>query len=186
VIYVVCAPANKLDKKGRVSGWHFVPLVKKAKEEWRALLAPLKGKEVAHVISSDLDAESANLAGAELALPVKTHYVYRRFNFGRLHARDSGVADGALRSVEKLWEKNPDIPLRQGDSLTSYRKRFIKNFEKLLDEETNYLFVTDARTIAVIRGGFNPHSLISNGNPVDVTKIFKVQRSGGQTPHDKS
>jgi broad specificity phosphatase PhoE len=176
VLYLITAPANKLDKKNRISGWRFVPLDKKAKQEWRALLAPLKGREVANVISSDLDAESANLAGAELSLPVRTDYVYRRFNYGRLHARDMGIVDGALRTVQDSWKSNPDIPIREGDSLTSFRKRFVKNFEKLLDSSATSLFVTDSRTIHMIRGAFDPHAFIPNGNAIDPKKIFKVAK----------
>jgi len=176
VIYVMASPPNKLDKRGRVSGWRFVPLEPKAKQEWRTLLAPLKGK-VANVIVSDLDAEAGNVAGAELGVPVRTDYGYRRFNFGRFHARDSAIADGAIRAVEDKWKSNPDMPIREGDSLTSYRKRFVANFEKLLAKDSDCLFVTDARTIAVIRDGFNVHSLIPNGNPVNVKKIFKVQKN---------
>jgi broad specificity phosphatase PhoE len=168
VLYLITAPANKLDKKNRVSGWHFVPLDKRAKQEWRALLAPLKGREVANVVASDLDVEAANVAGSELGVPVRAEYEYRRFNVGRFHARDASVLDGALRITEDKWKSNPDVPVREGDSLTSYRKRFVKSFEKLLDKEGDHLFVTDARTIAVIRDGFNPHSLISKGNPVNV------------------
>jgi broad specificity phosphatase PhoE len=177
VLYLITAPANKLDKKNRVSGWHFIPLDKKAKQEWRALLAPLKGKEVANVISSDLDAESANLAGDELHLPVRTDYIYRRFNFGRFHARDAGVADGALRAMEAKWNTNADVPIREGDSLTSFRKRFVKSFEKLLNSPDTSLFVTDSRTIHMIRGAFDPHAFIPNGNAIDPKKIFKVRKS---------
>jgi broad specificity phosphatase PhoE len=177
LIYVVAAPQNKLEKRGRVCGWHFISLDKKAKEEWRGLLAPLKGKEIANVVASDLDREAANVAGSELGLPVRTDYQYRRFNFGRFHARDSVLADGAVRVVEEKWRDNPDIPLREGDSLTSYRKRFIESFKKLLDKEGDCLFVTDVRSIAVIRDGFNAHSLIPNGNPVNTKKIFVVKKN---------
>lgn len=176
MIYVLCTPINRLDRRGRVSGWHFVPLEKKAKQEWRALLSPLKGREIANVVASDLDMEAANVAGNELGIPVRVDFLYRRFNFGRFHARDSSVADGALRDAEKKWQSNPDIPVREGDSLTSYRKRFVANFNKLLDKETDCLFITDVRTIAVIRDGFNPHALIPNGHPVKRDKIFMVQR----------
>jgi broad specificity phosphatase PhoE len=176
MIYVLCVPQNKLDKRGRVSGWHFVPLERKAKQEWRALLAPLKGK-VSHVVSSDLDCEAGNVAGNELGVPVRTDYIYRRFNFGRFHARDSALADGAIRVVEEKWRNNPNVPLREGDSLTSYKKRFIANFEKLLDSGKTVLFITDSRSIAVIRDGFNPHSLVPNGNPVNTKKIFKVAKN---------
>jgi broad specificity phosphatase PhoE len=176
LIYVIASPQNKLDKKGRVSGWRFIPLEKKAKQEWRGLLEPLKGREIANVVASDLDSEAANVAGTELRIPVRTDYAYRRFNMGRFHARDAAVADGAIRAVEDKWRINPDIPLREGDSLSSYRKRFIANFQKLLDKDEDYLFVTDVRSIAVIRDKFDPHALVPNGNPVNPKKIFMVKR----------
>jgi broad specificity phosphatase PhoE len=176
MIYVLCTPANKLDKRGRVSGWHFVPLERKAKQEWRALLAPLKGRPINGVVASDLDMEAANVAGNELGIPVRTDYLYRRFNFGRFHARDAVVADGAIRAVEEKWKSNADVPIREGDSLTSFKKRFVANFEKLLAKEGDCLFLTDARSIAVIRDGFDPHALIPNGNPVKRDKIFMVKR----------
>ena len=177
VLYLITAPANKLDKKNRVSGWRFVPLDKKAKQEWRALLAPLKGREVANVIASDLDVEAANVAGSELRVPVRTEYEYRRFNFGRFHARDASVADGALRIAADKWKSNPDIPVREGDSLTSYRKRFVKSFEKLLESPNDSLFVTDSRTIHMIRGAFDPQAFIPNGNAIDPKKIYKVKKT---------
>jgi len=176
MIYVVCTPQNKLDKRNRVSGWHFVPLERKAKEEWRELLAPLKDRRVQNVYASDLDKEAAYAAGDELHIPVSVEYHFRRFNPGKFHAKPTGVLDDSLRRVEEQWRENPDIPIKEGDSLTSYKKRFIANFEKLLDKESDCLFVTDVRSIAVIRDGFNTHSLIPNGNPVNVKKIFIVAR----------
>src|ERR1700691_4487642 len=101
MIYVVASPENKLDRKGRASGWRFVPLVQKAKQEWRAMLAPLKGRPVQAVVGSDLDSEAAHVASAELGVPARTDYVYRRFNVGKLHARDSALVDGAIRAVEE-------------------------------------------------------------------------------------
>ena len=177
MIYVICAPQNKLDKRGRVAGWHSIPLEKRAKQDFRALLAPLKGKEVVNVISSDLDLDAANVAGAELSVPVKYDYGYRRFNIGRMHARDSALVDGAIRAVEEKWKSNPDVPIREGDSLTSYRKRFVRNFEKLVDSGMTALFVTDLRSALVIRAQFDPHALVPNGNAASVKNIFGVKRN---------
>ena len=178
MIYLIATPQNKLDKKGRVSGWHCVPLDRKQKEEWRQLLKQLTAeRNIEHVIGSDLDSEAANVAGSELRLPVKTDYIYRRFNFGRFHARNADVADGALRAIEKRWDSNPDIPMREGDSLTSYRKRFVRAFRELLEKQGTALFVTDTRTIALIREEFNPHAFIPNGNPIKREKLYRVQNA---------
>jgi broad specificity phosphatase PhoE len=176
LIYLICAPQNKLDKRNRVSGWRVVPLERKAKLEWRAMLEPLKGK-VSNVYAADIDQEAAHAAGDELHVPVRAEYHFRRFNVGRWHAKPANVLDAELRRVEERWRENPDIPIKEGDSLTSYRKRFVENFKKLLDRDGDCLFVTDQRSIAVIRDGFNAHSLIPNGNPVNVKKIFIVKKN---------
>lgn len=183
IVYIIPAPMNKLDVKQRVSGWRSVPLDRNTKQEWRGTLKQLTAERgIERVIASDLDSEAANVAGDELRIPVKTDYIYRRFNFGRFHARNAAVADGALRTVEKNWKSNPDVPIREGDSLTSYRKRFVRAFEELLDKNGTALFVTDPRTIAFIRDAFDPHSLIPNGNPIKQGKIFKVSRDAGSRP----
>jgi hypothetical protein len=179
MIYVACTPTNKLDKKNRVSGWRHVPLEHKAKYPWRMVIAQAKGL-VQHVVSSDLDGEAANLAGNELGVPVKAEYGLRRFNIGRLHAKDAAVVDRAIRTVEEKWLNNPDIPIREGDSLTSLRKRFVQNFEKLLESGNDVLFVSDARTIQFIRANFDPHGLIPNGNPLRTDRVFKVQKNGNR------
>lgn len=177
MIYVIATPPNKLDRKGRESGWRHVPLERKGKDSWRANLAPLKGRELNAIVSSDLDSEAANLAGAELGVSVRTDFGYRRFNIGRCHAAPADATNEAIRGAEGKWARNPDIPIREGDSLTSLRKRLVKNIERLLDEGKDVLLVTDKRTIAFIRSGFDPHALVPNGNPLPEGKIFKVQRA---------
>jgi broad specificity phosphatase PhoE len=178
-VYVIASPPNKLDKKGRPSGWKNIPLDKQAKSDWRETLKQLTaGREIERVISSDLDSEAAHVAGSELRLPVRTDYIYRRFNIGRFHARNADAVVGALRAVEKTWESKPDVPIREGDSLTSFRKRFVRAFNELLEQDGAVLFVTDKQTIAMIRDQFHPHSLIPNGNGVRTDRLFKVQRAG--------
>lgn len=176
-VYLVAAPQNRLDKKGRPSGWKPVPLDHQAKNEWRGQLKQLMaGREVQRVLGSDLDAEAVNVAGAELGLPAKAEYIYRRFNIGRFHAKNTDSVITALRAVEKTWLDKPDVPVREGDSLTSFRKRFVRAFNSLLEQEGSVLFVTDKQTIAAIRDQFNPHSLAPNGNGIRSDRIFKVQK----------
>lgn len=177
MIYVVASPPNKLDKKGRVSGWRHVPLERKSIDSWLMIVAQVKGMGVQNVVASDLDGEAAKLAAGELGVPIKIEYCYRRFNIGRVHAKEAHIVDGALRAIEEKWKSNGDIPIREGDSLTSYKKRFVKNFNKLLDSGKNVLFVTDLRSIQMIRAAFDPHALVPNGNPLRTDRVFKVGRA---------
>jgi len=184
ILYIAPTPLNKLDKKERVSGWHCVPLEKKAKQDWRAMLAQLKEKGVQRVLSSDLDQEAARIAGDELHVPVSTEYYLRRFNFGRFHATPLDNARTVLVGLEKRWAENPDIPIKEGDSLTSFMRRFPRRFNQLLSSTGTALLITDLLTIAFVRGGMDCHSLIPNGNPVFRGKIYKVTvRSNEQTHH---
>lgn len=177
MIYVISTPPNKLDKKDRVSGWRDVPLDKKAKKEWVDILMQVKDKGVKQVLASDLDGEAAHLAANELRVPVQLDFVYRRFNVGRHHASPRTRVDELLGALEFKWKQNPDIPLKGGDSLTSYRKRFERNFTRLLDGKEDVLFITDPRTMHSIRGQFDPRALVPNGSAIDRKKIFKVGKT---------
>jgi len=178
ILYILPTPMNKLDLKERVSGWRHVPLERKAKEAWRVLLAQLKEKGIERVLASDLDQEAANIAGNELHLPVKTEYELRRFNFGRHHASKLDSVADILGKLEKRWAENPDIPMKSGDSLTSFTKRFARRINMLLSSGGTALLVTDPHTVAFIRGGMDAHSIVPNGDPIKREKIFKVSYAG--------
>jgi len=177
-VFVVASPENKLDKKGRASGWRNVPLDHKSKSCWKSVLEQVKGKGVQHVFASDLDGEAAHVAGNELRVPVRLDFGYRRFNCGRHHAAPLTRVDEILGELEHKWKSNPAIPIKGGDSLLSYEKRFVKKFNRLLEGEGSVLFITDARSIHMIRGQFNPHALVPNGNPVKLDKVYKVKKEG--------
>jgi broad specificity phosphatase PhoE len=179
VIYIVATPQNQLDKKGRPTGWQAVPLNKKAKQEWRGMLKQLtEGRGIEKVVASDLDGEAAHAAAEELRVPVKTDYIYRRFNIGKFHARNEDAVNDALRKAEEKWKTRPEIPVREGDSLISYQKRFVRAFNSLLEMEGTFLFITDKQSIAMIRAEFDPHCLVPNGNPVRADRLFRVQHAG--------
>lgn len=184
LLYIVPTPMNKLDVKQRVSGWRHVPLVKKEKSEWRILLGQLKDKGATCVYSNDLDEEAANTAGDELHIPVCAEFSLRRFNVGRHHASKLDSVADILGRLEKQWKKNADIPIRGGDSLTSFTKRFSRRFNTLLSGTGTAVLVTDVQTINFIRNGMDAHAIVPNGNSVDRNKIYKVTlNSNEQKPH---
>jgi len=165
-----------MERKQRVPSWTVVKLDRKAKREWLELIAQLKDKGVTDVYSSDLDTEAAQLLASELHVPLRHEFAFRRFRIGRFHGirlSDLGIA---MERVEQKWRKNPDIPIREGDSLTSFMKRFASRFNTLLKNTSPVAFVTDPLTIAFIRDGMTAHALVPNGNPVKRDKIYKVGR----------
>lgn len=178
ILYIVPTPVNKLDLKARVSGWRHVPLDRKAKQEWRAILAQLKDKGASCVYSSDLDEEAAHIAGDELHIPARPEFPLRRFNVGRHHASKLDSVADILGNLEKKWKQNADIPIRGGDSLTSFTKRFSRRLNSLLSSTGTAVLVADPLTIAFVRDGMTAHALVPNGNPVKRDKIYKVQNAG--------
>jgi broad specificity phosphatase PhoE len=171
ILYLVPTPENKLDLKGRETGWHRVPLDRNAKKAFRERLKQLSDKGVQYVLGSDLDTEAVNVAANELHVPPRTEFALRRFNLGRHHAAPADAVQSVLGTVLEQWKANPDIPLRGGDSLTSYQKRFVSFVRQKLTEKGTAAIVTDLRSIRMMRD-FDPHALINNGNPVFREKIY--------------
>lgn len=176
MIYIVPTPENTMERKQRVPGWTVVKLDRKAKREWTALTAQLKEKGITDVYSSDLDTEAGQLLASELHVPLKHEFALRRFRIGRFHGIKLSDLGMAMERVEQKWKKNPDIPIREGDSLTSFMHRFSARFNTLLMNTGSVAFVTDPLTIAFIRDGMTAHALVPNGNPVKRDKVYKVGR----------
>jgi len=174
VLYLVPTPENKLDLKGRETGWHRVPLDRNSKKAFRERLKQLSDKGVQYVLGSDLDTEAVNVAANELHVPPRTEFKLRRFNLGRHHAAPADTVQTVLGTVLEQWKDNPDIPLRGGDSFTSYEKRFVNFVRQKLTEKGTAALVTDLRSIRMMRD-FDPHALINNGNPVSREKIYVLK-----------
>lgn len=174
ILYLVPTPENRLDRKGRETGWHRVPLDRDGKKVFREKLKQLADKEIQYVMGSDLDTEAVNVAANELKLPCRTEFALRRFNLGRHHAATADTVNTILGTVLEQWKGNKDIPLRGGDSLTSYEKRFVAFVRKKLTEKGTAALVTDLRSIRMLRD-FDPHALINNGNPVFREKIYVLK-----------
>lgn len=135
LLYLVPTPENKLDRKGRETGWHRVPLDRDSKKEFRERLKQLSGKGVQYVLGSDLDTEAVHVAANELHVPARTEFALRRFNLGRHHAAKTADVITLLGTASERWKVNPDIPIRGGDSLSSYRKRFWGMIDKILAQD---------------------------------------------------
>lgn len=172
LLYLVVRPENKIERQHREVGWREIPIDREARKELRDRVKKLKGKDVACVYGSDLDSESVTIAATELGVPKRTEFRLRRFNLGRHHSAPADKVDVMFGEWQKKWKFNPDIPVRGGDSLTSYRKRFVAYISKLMEQKGAAALVTDIRTVRMIAKSFDPHALITNGSGIVREKIY--------------
>lgn len=185
-VYLIPKPADRLGKRHLESGWRHVPLDREAIKELRSRVEPLKDKGITAVFVSDLDIKCGELVRTELNIHnVRPEFQLRRFNAGKHHAGLSTHFDATLQSCLEKWKKNKDIPVRQGDSLTSFEKRFVKRWNQILSSEGTFAFIADVRTLSVIRdlaaGTYSAASLCPNGNSPAMDRIY-IARSDAARP----
>lgn len=173
LLYLIATPQNKLEQKGRVSGWRFVPIEREGKKQLREMCAALRDKGVSCAYASDLDAEALHIVADELHIPFREDFGLRRVNAGRHHAAKIGYYIGILEHVIPKWGANPDIPIRGGDSLSSIKKRLLKSVDRLLEKQEDIALVTDAMTATLIVHQ-KPEALLMNGQGLKPGKIYKV------------
>lgn len=183
MIYLIPRPQDKLQKAGRETGWRHVRMDRDGRKELANHARELKGRGITAVYVCDLDIEAGEVVRDELDCTVRSEFPLRRFNPGRYHGSDHSKVDEILRGLSKKWEANPDIPIHRGDSLTSFKKRFVKRYEQILAENATVAMVVDERTLAVIRDmsqqKFSPSSIVPNGNAPRMDRIYKVEPNGG-------
>jgi len=179
-LYLIPKPPDKLGRKNRESGWRHVPFDRQARKEIEDRVEPLRDKGITAVYSSDLDTKYAEIIRDHIDIPtVRPEFHLRRFNVGKLHTADRSIVDEQLRNLSQKWAKNKDIPVRGGDSLTSFEKRFIKRYKQILAEQGTAAMIVDERTLSVIRdlstNKYGPTSLVPNGSGPAMDRIYKVE-----------
>jgi len=171
MIYLLTRPQDKLEGKGRVSGWRHTPLEGKAKGALHELARRLKGKGVGYVMASDLDAEAGRIVSHELDVPFRESFGLRRFNVGQHHAKRASHVIGVLERVVERWRDNRDIPIRGGDSLTSLEHRLGKAVDAARGTGDTFVLVTDAWTANYIAQR-EPKALLLDGSGYQPGKVY--------------
>ena len=122
VLFVL--PAETIyEQQGRVMGWKFTPAPPHKIKELKALIPRLKELGANRVICSDLDGQSGWAIARNMGLRCEEWKILRRFNFGKHHGNKKTEADKLMAEMEEWWKANPNIPVHQGDSLTSFKRR---------------------------------------------------------------
>ena len=176
MIYLISVPQNKLEEKGRVAGWRFVPWERDSKKKLRDLCQPLKDKHVTCIYSSDLDEDAGRIVASELHCEHRADFGLRRFNAGRNHGAKANYYESVLERVIEQWAGNPSVPVRGGDSWVSVEKRLFKAMDKIMAKDGDLVLVTDAHTATLLRDR-KPGALVANGNGTQPGKVFVVKKS---------
>lgn len=174
MLYLIPIPETQLERRGRAAGWRHLPIEREGRKQLRELAAQLNGRGVQEVYASDLDEQAGRVLADELKVPLRTDFCLRRFNVGRNHAKPLDAVEHIFEDLLKKWDKNRDIPMRGGDSLTSFEKRMLPMYEKLTTKDS-VAFLTDDQTIRYWRD-LNSHAFIRNGNPIHKGKVYCIRR----------
>jgi broad specificity phosphatase PhoE len=183
MIYLLTEPPNTLEAKGRVLGNYPAHWNKAAKNLLREVCQQLKDKGVQYAYFSDLDADAGHIVATELNIPFQREHGLRRFNAGRHHGGKLDYFQGILEQLIPKWRNNDSIPVRGGDSLISFKKRFLTKINKLIDsEEISVVVVGIMEARAVLNDDPKfwcfPTSKVSHG------KIYVVKRESKKTHED--
>lgn len=183
LLYLIPKPPDKLGRKNRESGWRHVPFDREARREMETRAEQLKDKGVTVIHCSDLETKFAEVVRDRLHVPnIRPDFQLRRFNVGRHHAAPCADVDRILGELVEKWKVNPAIPMRGGDSIVSFEKRFVKQYKKLLEGEGVAALIVDMRSLSVIRDlsaqKYSAKSLVPNGDAPDMRKIYKLETNG--------
>ncbi len=155
MILFVLPAATIYDTQSRVMGWKATPPSRDAIRALKSIVPRLRELNVTRVVASDLDHDSAKLLARRLNVPVEEWQSLRRLNVGRHHGVNSSKFSELHKSMEVVWADKPDVPIKGGDSLTSYKKRMAATVEKLFKlANANVVVVAGEREIAHITGHF--------------------------------
>lgn len=125
-------PAETIyDQQGRVMGWKHTPAPREKLKQLKALVPRLKELGAERVICSDLDGQSGWMIARNLGLKCDEWQSLRRLNWGKHHGLPKEKANKEWTQLQEKWKANPDIPIHNGDSLTSFRNRIAATRERL-------------------------------------------------------
>lgn len=134
VLFVL--PAETIyEQQGRVMGWRHTPTPREKLKQLKALAPRLKELGAERVICSDLDNQSGWTIARTLGLRCEEWQILRRFNWGKHHGQTKTKAEKEWEILQERWKANPDVPVHNGDSLTSFRKRLEATKERFKKQQ---------------------------------------------------
>lgn len=157
-------PAETIyDQQNRVMGWKHTPAPREKLKQLKAITPRLKELGAKQVVCSDLDGQSGWAIARTLGLKCDEWHSLRRLNWGKHHGQSKAKADKEWEQLQEKWKGNPDIPIHNGDSLTSFRNRIAATRERLRKQNG---------TTVVVAGPFEIQKLIGTEAKLERNRIY--------------
>lgn len=153
-LYLIHPAPTRFTRRGRACGWYQISLTKTGCQHLSDLSKQLANHSIKRVYADDQHGRDAHIVAAALGLDdddVSLAYDLRPFNVGRNHGKPEEVVEPILAKLIEQWKKNPDVPMRGGDSWASYRKRFVAFVLSILRNNVDAVLLTDTRGIRTLR-----------------------------------
>ena len=155
VLFVL--PAETIyDRQHRVMGWKATPSPRESLKQLKGIIPRLRELGAAAVVYSDFDVDSGYLLAKRLGVPFEEWMCLRRLNVGKHHGASASQFAKLEQEMSRIWTEKPDIPIKGGDSLTSFKKRVSALGDKLESLQTTTLVVADERIIKALTGATGP------------------------------
>jgi broad specificity phosphatase PhoE len=139
--------ANILEKQGRVCAHRFTPTSREELRKLTQLVPRLRELSIQLIISSDLDAQSADALARRLNVGFEEWPSLRRINAGKLHGTPASQFSKLYDSIQA-----PEVPVKGGDSHASFGKRMAAARDRLALAQPNTLVVADERVLSHLTG----------------------------------
>lgn len=183
------AGQTEISRRGREPGWRKkrdgspLALDRDGFRQVKALAAQLKGKGATRIYCADVHASTSQVVKNVLGLPIEIDERLRPFNSGAHTSRSSAAIDDILKRLVEEWKAKPEIPMKGGDSLVSYRNRLLKGAEPILNSGGTIVMILDLRNIRFLRKR-EATSLI-NDHSIRPDRIYILKREDSDAHTDK-
>jgi broad specificity phosphatase PhoE len=180
VCYLFPAGQNEISRKGREPGWRKkkdgspLALDREGFRQTRQLATQLKDKGISRIYCADVHASTAQILKSALDVPIEIDEKLRPFNVGSHTCRSAAAIDDILVKLVSEWKAKPEVPVKGGDSLISYRNRFVKASEKILEKDATVALILDIRNMRFLRNRV-AESLV-NDHSIRPDRIYIIRR----------
>ena len=130
MIFALPAP-NLYESQGRIAGHKHTPTSRESLRSLKPLVPRLKELNIAKVICAELDEATGQWLARRLNVPYESWTSLNRFNAGKSHGIKSQAWSQLMDTMEVMWAEKPDVPVKGGDSRTSFTRRMAASRERL-------------------------------------------------------
>ena len=196
ILFIVRHAKTKLNNdedksKDRIRGWKDVPLDEEGHKQSIEIGKHFKEHNVGKIYSSDLSRamDTAEEIGKVSGVKVTPNKSFRPWHLGTLEGEASVDVHPRLKS---FVEQHPDSPVAQGESMNSFKNRFLTELKKVITEwqkgDNDIVIVTHYRGLKLIEAWLkkgntkndeiDEKEFLSDSTPTG--SIMEIQKKGNK------